>query len=497
MTARRCVTTCVVCALAGLALGLSLVAGCSPASSPEQVSEPLISADEHDPAVWGEVHPEVYSRWLATKEERPAGKSAFKRGYDGGVMFDKLSEYPFMAVLFNGWGFGIDYKEPRGHYYMLIDQAEADPSRVKSGGACLTCKSPSAEDLHEESAEKLFTATYPDAVAMLPSDQRQLGAACIDCHDAETLTLRTRRWTVDAALDEIGLPKSEMTNVQQRTMVCGQCHCTYSLLKDGGTVVDVDFPWEGGEWGAITVEDIIANLESQPKRIEWQQSVTGFKLGFIRHPDIEFFTAGSPHAKAGASCDDCHMPRIRVGGVTIPDHNLMSPLKHEDLPCKQCHPKSDEELRAQVIAIQERSLANLINAGYEVASVAKLFEIANASLETTAGDPAYDAAAKHYREAFYRVVYMGAENSVGFHNPDEGERILTDARDEAAQARSALLALLDAHGVRVPREVPLTLRSYLDNRGVHGLDFEPDQLIPDPSGHAERTWPRSLRALMQ
>ena len=47
-----------------------------------------------------------------------------------------------MALLFNGWGFGVEYNEPRGHYYMLIDQLEIDPSRLKAGGVCLTCKSP-------------------------------------------------------------------------------------------------------------------------------------------------------------------------------------------------------------------------------------------------------------------------------------------------------------------------------------------------------------------
>ncbi|MDO8880238.1 MAG: ammonia-forming cytochrome c nitrite reductase subunit c552 [Coriobacteriia bacterium] len=205
--------------------------GCGAAQ--EVVAPPIVPEGEHDPAVWGAAYPEVYRTWLATSEPRLAGKSVYKRGFDDGVMFDKLSEFPFMALLFNGWGFGIDYNEPRGHYYMLIDQAEADPSRVKAGGACLTCKSPYTEDLYETDKDKLFGATYAEAVALIPEEHRMLGAACIDCHDNATMGLATRRWTVESALAEVGLDPENISTQQERLMVCGQCHCTYSVMKDG------------------------------------------------------------------------------------------------------------------------------------------------------------------------------------------------------------------------------------------------------------------------
>lgn len=485
----RTVTTALLIGV--MAISAIAAAGCS--SAKVKATKPIIAEGEHDPEVWGERYPEVYEQWLATRDKRPANKSPYKRGYDGGRMYDKLSEYPFMALLFKGWGFGIDYKEPRGHYYMLIDQSEADPSRVKAGGACITCKSPYAEDLQAEDKSKLFGATYGEAVAMIPKEHRELGATCIDCHDNATLGLSTRRWTADAALKEIGLGADELTSVQQRDMVCGQCHCTYSVMKQDGKSVDVDFPWEGGEWGAITVEDIIGNLEGQKERLEWTQEVTGMKLGFIRHPDVEFFTAGSVHANAGVTCADCHMPPKGAEGVA--DHNIMSPLKSDMVACKQCHKASAEEMRAKVIAIQKKSLVDFTDAGYRVATVAKLFELANRSLESTVGDTAYDEAASHYRQAFYRVGYMGAENSVGFHNPGESSRILKDAVAEATTAEIGLRKLLAAKGVKVPKDVPLDLPKYLTDRGVHKLDFVRSDYIADPSGRSERR--ASVRALLQ
>ncbi len=477
-----------------LMLALSAVA-CAPVK--EASTAPLFAAGEHDPAVWGEVYPEVYTQWLATQEKRPAGKSEYKRGYDGGVMYDKLSEFPFMPLLFKGWGFGIDYKEPRGHYYMLIDQAEADPSRVKAGGACLTCKSPYAQDLQAKDKSGLFAATYGEAVEMIPTEHRTLGATCIDCHDTATVGLATRRWTVDAALKEIGLTEDKMMKRDTRLMVCGQCHATYSVMKDGGQSVDVDLPWEGGTWGAITVETIIENLETQKPRLEWTQEVTGFKLAFIRHPDVEFYTAGSTHFDAGVACNDCHMPRVSIGDAWVADHNIMSPLKRDMVACKGCHTGSPEEMRAKVLGIQEESLTNLIDAGYRVATVAKLFELANRSLETTSGDPAYDEAAAHYRQAFYRMLYMGAENSVGFHNPPEARRILGDAKTEADQADAGLRKLLASKGVSVPKEIALELPKYLSDRGVRKLDFVRGDYIPDPSGAAEKTWSNSLDLLLR
>jgi nitrite reductase (cytochrome c-552) len=471
--------------------------GC--AAAEEEAAAPSIPAGTHDPAVWGEVYPDQYRTYLATADERPADKSAYKRGFDGGVMYDKLSEYPFMPLLFNGWGFGVEYSEPRGHYYMMIDQAEIDPSRVKAGGACLTCKSPYTQDLYEQDRGALFSAGYTEAVEMLPSEHRTLGAACIDCHDSGSMALATRRWTVDAALTEVGLDPEGLSTEQQSLMVCGQCHCTYSVMKEDGASIDVDFPWEGSQWGAITVENIIERLLDDPARTEWTQAVTGQKLGFIRHPDIEFYTAGSPHAATGVVCADCHMLYTKTTGGTFSSHDLKSPLKMDMAPCQRCHPGSASELRAQVIEVQEANLGLLINAGYKTATVAKLIELANESLDPMAADvrPAYERGARLYRQALYRVIFMGAENSVGFHNPAEGRRILIDAASYAEDAEATMRELLASKGVSVSAEVPLELRTYLDGRGEHDLGFVREHHIDDPTGQAQKTWPANLAALLQ
>ena len=61
-----------------------------------------------------------------------------------------------MALLFNGWGFGTEYNEPRGHAYMVIDQMDIDQGRVKAGGVCLTCKTPYAPRLRKRDGGRLL-----------------------------------------------------------------------------------------------------------------------------------------------------------------------------------------------------------------------------------------------------------------------------------------------------------------------------------------------------
>jgi len=165
--------------------------------------------------------------------------------------------------------------------------------------------------------------------------------------------------------------------------------------------------------------------------------------------------------------------------------------------CNRCHGDSAARRREKVLSIQRHTLGLLAEAGYRVATVAKLFELANASLETTSGDPAYDDGAGLYRQAFYRVLYMGAENSVGFHNPAEASRILLDASSAADEAEAVLRELLASEGIAVPDEVPLELEEYLTDRGVKKLDFNEGQYIPDPFGRAQENWPRSLGELVR
>jgi nitrite reductase (cytochrome c-552) len=102
-----------------------------------------IPENEFDPEEWGKVYPIHYELWLKTREPKKKGQSTYRRGWDDDrIVYDRLSEFPFSALLYNGWGFGIEYNEPRGHYYAVIDQIEIDPSRTDQAEYVYACKTP-------------------------------------------------------------------------------------------------------------------------------------------------------------------------------------------------------------------------------------------------------------------------------------------------------------------------------------------------------------------
>ena len=459
---------------------------CSP-PKPEPVKTVTIPDGTIDPAVWGKAYPEEYELWKKTEEPTPAGKSKYKRGFDADrITYDKLAEFPYMALLFHGWGFGVEYNEPRGHAYMLRDQLEVDASRLKAGGVCLSCKTPYAPELQKQYGEDYYKLPFKSVLDKIPEQFRTLGVACIDCHDNKDMGLKiSRGFTLTPALETMGVDPAKLTRQDLRSVVCAQCHVTYSIPKNAEMQsVGLYFPWHNGKWGNITVEGVIKKLRSSDAYREWKQTVTGFKLAFIRHPEFEFFSNGSVHWRAGAACADCHMPYLKIGLHKVSDHRVTSPLKNDMKACVQCHTETADWLKEQVIAIQDRTASLQIRAGNATAVTAKLFEAAHKAREAgkTIDAALYDKARDYYEEAFYRSLFIGAENSMGFHNPTEALRILGDSIAFAVKAEGYLRQALTKAGVDVPLRIDLELARYLEGRGDKKLPGHPEMEFKDPMG---------------
>jgi len=462
------------------------IIGCKPEKPKEFKAVPL-SENEVDPEVWGKVYPIHYEMYKKAQEPTPAGKSKYKRGWDTDkVIYDKLSEYPFMALLYNGWGFGIEYNEPRAHFYRIIDQLEIDPSRLKPGGVCLTCKTTYAPELEAKYGLAYYNRPYKEVWSWIPEKHRKLGDSCIDCHNPKDASLHIRRgFTLIKALQTMGVDINNIPHQLMRSLVCAQCHVTYVVPRDKDMKpTGLFFPWQGSKLGAITIENIIKVLKSDSSYAEWKQAVTGFKLAYIRHPEFELFSNNSTHWNAGVACADCHMFYKKVGGFKVSEHRIMSPLKNDMKGCLQCHSETPEWLREQVIGIQDRTISLLLRAGYQTAVTAKLFEFANKAQEKgeKLDQVLYNKAKNLYTEALYRVIFIGAENSIGFHNPTEAQRVLGDAIAYASKAEAVLRTMLAKAEVDVPINIDLELKKYLNNRGEKKLKFKPEQEFKDPFG---------------
>jgi nitrite reductase (cytochrome c-552) len=299
----------------------------------------------------------------------------------------------------------------------------------------------------------------------------------------------SRASTLTKALETMGVKPEKITRQDMRSLVCAQCHVTYDIMKDQDMrSFGIYFPWQGSTWGNTSIENIIRQIRADKSVAEWTQKVTGYKMAFIRHPEFELFSNNSVHWKAGAACADCHMPYTKVGAYKVSDHRVTSPLKNDLKACMQCHAESKEWLDDQVIAIQDRTTSLMIRAGYATATAAKLIEevhLAQADGKNV-DITLYNKAKDLYQEAFYRTNFIGAENSVGFHNPAEALRVLGDSVAFATKAEALLRQALTKAGVDVPLVVNLELNKYVGGRGKRKLTFNEKVVIDDPFGTEEK-----------
>jgi len=105
-------------------------------------------------------------------------------------------------------------------------------------------------------------------------------------------------------------------------------------------------------------------------------------------------------------------------------------------PC--CHPYDEAEIQARVGAIQERTHALLERAA--TANVAMLDAIvaARAAMKKSGADAdGLAPALALQRKAQWRLDFVAAENSMGFHAPAEAARILAESIDYARQGELA------------------------------------------------------------
>lgn len=88
-----------------------------------------------DPVPWGANWPlqfDSYRRTVDVTHTQYGGSSAMPES--------KLDEHPWLRRLYAGYAFSIDYREARGHAYMLYDQEVTERvTKRKQSGSCLHC----------------------------------------------------------------------------------------------------------------------------------------------------------------------------------------------------------------------------------------------------------------------------------------------------------------------------------------------------------------------
>ena len=163
-----------------------------------------------DPAEWGKNFPRQYDSYKRTvdmertryggSEADPGRDRRRRRAQD----HSNIEQDPRLKTMWNGYAFAIDFREDRGHAYMLHDQRETDRVLKKPQvGACLHCHAsitvayrqagidagaPGTLDeplLSAHGQEQLMTG-FP-IISAMPYEEASAKVehpvTCLDCHD--------------------------------------------------------------------------------------------------------------------------------------------------------------------------------------------------------------------------------------------------------------------------------------------------------------------------
>ena len=105
--------------------------------------------ETEDPEVWGRNFPIQYDAYRRTVDQtrtRYGGSEAVPRTPTSAdprsiVAQSRLEEDPRLKTMWAGYAFAVDFREERGHAYMLVDQEFTERQRVAAQpGTCLNCQ---------------------------------------------------------------------------------------------------------------------------------------------------------------------------------------------------------------------------------------------------------------------------------------------------------------------------------------------------------------------
>ena len=205
-----------------------------------------INDDVEDPAVWGKVFPlhyELYKKTVDMQRTKYGGSEAVPRTPTQAdpralVSRTKVDEDIGLKTMWQGYAFAADFREERGHAYMLEDQKFTQRQQVvQQPGACMNChastylanKKAGDGDI-TKGFEKINAMPYSEAVKLV-----QHPVTCIDCHDGQNMSLRITRpafiegiraYKASQGIQNYDVNKQATPN-EMRAYVCGQCHVEY------------------------------------------------------------------------------------------------------------------------------------------------------------------------------------------------------------------------------------------------------------------------------
>ena len=418
-----------------------------------------LTEDITDPEVWGQNFPIQYDSYRRTVDQqrtRYGGSEAVPRTPTQAdprsiVAQSRLEEDPRLKTMWAGYAFSKDFREERGHAYMLDDQTFTERQAVtQQPGTCMHCHASVYGPYRKLGGGDLIRG-FEAMNQMKYQDARKLvthPVACIDCHDPRTMQLRVTRPGFLEGIQKVKAAQGvanydvnrDATRQEMRAFVCGQCHVEYYFK---GPEKRLTYPWDKG----LKADEILAYYEENGFK-DWTHAESGAPTLKAQHPEFEMWNQGI-HARSGVACADCHMPYQRVGAMKVTDHHVQSPLLNVNKACQTCHRWSEDELKTRVYTIQDRT-QQVRNVAMD-ALLALIADIKSAQ-QRGAAEPQLATSRNHHRRAQFLLDFIEAENSMGFHADQEAIRVLSLSLDESRRGQAALPGSVSTAGAKTTQQ---------------------------------------------
>lgn len=316
----------------------------------------------------------------------------------------------------------------------------------------------SSQPKPSEDATQNFNMVWASTIAAT-QDVMPYGQGCNHCHDPHTGSPRVLRNAMLDAIEGVGTSYGDggvnpyregsaktfkdASAQDQRILGCAQCHVEYTCGKSGVDGKDRD----AFGWGKA--KDLHATYgEKFGYTQDWKNAIIGEPLIKSQHPETELFWE-SVHYDAGASCNDCHMPEVRIDGRTFKSHWMTSPYKYSDAkslarfsektgasldypmnPCQRCHgDRTKRGIQQQKTVFERQKIVQKLLA--ESVNGLAAMKASGATSKTAEFAKALD---EHRQAHVLWENLIVSENSMGFHNFEEVMSSMASAEKHARAA---------------------------------------------------------------
>jgi nitrite reductase (cytochrome c-552) len=345
-------------------------------------------------------------------------------------------------------------------------------SAAAASPTCLQCKSQdqilSWKYLGDKDPDaKMDRTTSPlEAARMVRSSLN-----CIFCHDPHAARPRIVRdaliqaltrpekdtvWHKDPkatgirVVDFSGFRKIAMLEHSDTKLQCGQCHVEYTCNtgydpRDGSRVT-----WDSPVTNHFPFKDVFGIYDhyNALNFRDFRHAFTGGFLWKAQHAETETFWS-SKHAKLGAGCNDCHMPKVKnKAGRTFTSHWQTSPRNYLEATCMRCHKgMTAEQAVYQIDSIRSFTRGKMRKAEFWLAT---LIDRIVAAKQAGLDEAVIKQAQEQHQKAHVLWEWWTAENSDGFHNPEMARESLTTSVVESRKGIELVDKALEARAGTTP-----------------------------------------------